>query len=615
MSFFGELNRRNVVRMAVLYVVAGWVVLQIADVLLEPLGLPDWTFRLVLGLLLLGFPFALIFAWVFELTPEGLKRERDIGPGRSVVRQTGNKMNVAIIVLLVLAIAGLVVDRILPERSVGPERGAELERSAGPERVAAPAGEAQAATVQEPVAAEPPAAADEGSIAVLPFVNMSGDPDNEYFSDGLSEELLNTLVRMGGLKVTGRTSSFAFKGQSRDLREIGRLLNVANVLEGSVRKAGNRVRITAQLVKTSDGYHLWSETFDRELDDIFAIQQEIAGQVTQALHVALLGGAPNAPAPVSATRDAQAYEEFLRGLYIWQRNPDDREVLDRARAHFEAALGIDAAYIDGYWGMFQVWDRMNRNGHGAFTESLERMRFYAAELERLAPASDRTLSVTARNALVDYDYQRSAARLEEAVARYPASAIVQGEYAAVLTILGRHGEATAAIDRAAQLDPLSLEVMRWKSFVMHRMGDCDGTEEVMQRAMEIEPAVGRFRYYVAMCLFENTGKLDRALPLAEAEPLHFLRYTALAIFQHVLGDPQKAQQQLDAMVLESGDSAAYQYVQIYAQWGETDNALTWLETAVRIRDPGILQVANDRLFISLRGEPRFQQVPRAAGHL
>jgi TolB-like protein len=597
MSFFGELKRRNVVRMAVLYVVAGWVVLQIADVLFKPLGVPDWTFRLVLGLLLLGFPFALIFAWVFELTPEGLKRERDIDPGRSVVQQTGNKMNVAIIVLLVLAIAGLVVDRVLPERNVGPER------SAGP------ASERQAATVQEP------AAADEGSIAVLPFVNISGDPENEYFSDGLSEELLNTLVRIGGLKVTGRTSSFAFKGENRDLREIGRLLNVANVLEGSVRKAGNRVRITAQLVKTSDGYHLWSETFDRELDDIFAIQQEIAGQVTQALHVALLGGGADAPAPVSATRDARAYEEFLRGLYIWQRNPDDREALDRARAHFEAALDIDSGYVDGYWGMFQVWDRMNRNGHVAFTESLERMRFYAAELERLAPASDRTLSAAARNALVDYDYQRSTARLEEAVARYPASAIVQGEYGNVLTILGRHDEAMAVIDRAARLDPLSLEMMRWKSFVMHRKGDCDGAEQVMRRATDIEPSIGRFRYYVAMCLFETTGKLDRALPLAEAEPLRFLHHTALAIFHHALGNSQEAQRQLDAMLLESGDSAAYQYGQIYAQWGETDKALTWLETAVKIRDPGVLQVANDRLFIPLRGEPRFQQILRDTGFL
>jgi TolB-like protein len=326
MSFFAELKRRNVIRMAVLYIVAGWVVLQIADVLFDPLGLPAWTFRMVLGLLLLGFPLALIFAWVFEMTPEGLKRERDIDRSASVVAHTGRKMNTVIVVLLVVAIAGLVIDRLIPESG---QPAAATTAVAGPDPTAADANAREAA-------------ATDTSIAVLPFVNMSGDPDNEYFSDGLSEELMNTLVRLGGLKVTGRTSSFAFKGQNQDLREIGRLLNVANVLEGSVRKAGNRVRITAQLIKTSDGYHLWSDTFDRELDDIFAIQAEIAEQVSDALQVTLLGGAvADEPKTPSVSHNAQAYEEYLRGMYIWQREPDLRESLDSARSHFEAALALD----------------------------------------------------------------------------------------------------------------------------------------------------------------------------------------------------------------------------------------------------------------------------------
>jgi tetratricopeptide (TPR) repeat protein len=172
-----------------------------------------------------------------------------------------------------------------------------------------------------------------------------------------------------------------------------------------------------------------------------------------------------------------------------------------------------------------------------------------------------------------------------------------------------------AVNRAAQLDPLSLEMMRWKSFVMYSIGDCDGVGEVMHRAMEIEPNVGRFRYYLAMCLFETTGELDRALPLAEAEPLGFMHDTALAIFYHALGDQKKAQQHLDTMFVESADSAAYQYGQVYAQWGETEQALAWLETAVKIRDPGILQAADDRLLKSLRGEPRFQQILRNSNQL
>jgi TolB-like protein/Tfp pilus assembly protein PilF len=600
MSLFNELKRRNVIRMALLYVVAGWVVLQIADVLFDPLGLPDWTFRLVLGLLLLGFPFALIFAWVFEMTPQGLKRERDIDRSSAGIEHAGHKMNILIAVLLVVAIAGLVIDRLIPED------GAPVPPAS--EATGAPAADA-AAPATAPEAGEP-------SVAVLPFVNISGDPENEYFSDGLSEELLNTLVRVGGLKVTGRTSSFAFKGQSLDLREIGRQLNVANVLEGSVRKAGNRVRITAQLVKTSDGYHLWSDTFDRDLDDIFAIQQEIADQVTSALQVTLLGGAPvDKPVVTSGQRDAAAYEEYLRGRYIWQRDPDARESLDRAQAHFEQALSIDPQYADALWGIFQVWDRMNRNGHVPFIDSLEQMRLYAAELERLAPGSDSALMAAARIATVNLDYPLSIAVLEEAAARYPGSADVWAEYAARLNNRRAYDRAIEAINRASQLDPLSLEVMRWKSFILHSIGDCGGVEQVMQRAMELDPDIGRFRYYTAMCIYETTGDAARALPFAEAEPLGFAHNTALAILFHALGDVHRAQEYVDRLLVADGDSASYQYGQIYAQWGDHDTALAWLENALEIRDPGIIQSAGDRLLAPLREDPRFQQILRDAGHI
>jgi serine/threonine-protein kinase len=453
----------------------------------------------------------------------------------------------------------------------------------------------------------------DNSIAVLPFVNMSGDVDNEYFSDGLSEELLNSLVRLGGLKVTGRTSSFAFKGQNQDLREIGRLLNVANLLEGSVRKAGNRVRITVQLVKASDGYHLWSDTFDRELDDIFAIQAEIADRVTQALQVTLMGGEAETQSAISASRNAESYEEYLRGMYIWQRNPDEIETLDRARAHFEQALLIDQQYADGYWGMFLVWDRMNRNGWGPFSDSIVQMQHYAAELNRLAPGSERALSARARNALVGYEFEKAAAYLEETVTRYPGSAPSQMRYASILGILKRYDEAQAAITTAVRLDPLSLPVLRGKAFLLLRLGDCTGLQQVLDRALEIDATVGRFRYLLAMCIYEIKGDANRALPIAEAEPLGFAHDTALAILYHALGDPARARQQLDSMFASYGDSASYQYGQVYAQWGEIDIALAWLENAIKIRDPGIVQSADDGLLDPLRDEPRFRKIIRDIG--
>jgi TolB-like protein len=594
MSFFSELKRRNVVRMGVLYIVVAWVTLQISDVIFDPLGVPPWVFRLLMALLALGFPFALIFSWIFELTPEGLKRERDIDRNQSIVNQTGRRMNTVVVVLLVLAIGGLVANRLIP-RVVTP---GDAETKSASTTLAVE----EAATVQ-----------DENSIAVLPFVNMSGDPDNEYFSDGLSEELLNSLVRLGGLKVTGRTSSFAFKGQNQDLREIGRLLNVANVLEGSVRKAGNRVRITVQLVKASDGYHLWSDTFDRELDDIFAIQAEIADRVTQALQVTLMGGEAETQSAISDSRNAEAYEEYLRGMYIWQRNPDEIETLDRARAHFEQALLIDQQYADGYWGMFLVWDRMNRNGWGPFSDSIVQMQHYAAELNRLAPGSERALSARARNALVGYEFEKTAAYYEETVTRYPGSASSQMRYASILGILKRYDEAQAAITTAVRLDPLSLPVLRGKAFLLLRLGDCTGLQQVLDRALEIDATVGRFRYLLAMCIYEIKGDANRALPIAEAEPLGFAHDTALAILYHALGDPARALQQLDSMFASYGDAASYQYGQIYAQWGEIDLALAWLENAMKIRDPGIIQSGDDGLLDPLRDEPRFRKIIRDIG--
>jgi TolB-like protein len=594
MSFFSELKRRNVVRMGVLYIVVSWLTLQISDVIFDPLGVPSWVFRLLMSLLALGFPFALIFSWIFELTPEGVKRERDIDRSQSTVHETGHRMNTVIVVLLVLAIGGLVANRLIP-RVVTP---GDIEMLSTPETVAVE----EVAIVQN-----------ENSIAVLPFVNMSDDPDNEYFSDGLSEELLNSLVRLGGLKVTGRTSSFAFKGQNQDLREIGRLLNVANVLEGSVRKAGNRVRITVQLVKASDGYHLWSDTFDRELDDIFAIQAEIADRVTQALHVTLMGGEAETQSAISDSRNAEAYEEYLRGMYIWQRNPDEIETLDRARAHFEQALLIDQQYTDGYWGMFLVWDRMNRNGWGPFSDSIVQMQHYAAELNRLAPGSERALSARARNALVGYEFEKTAAYYEETVTRYPGSASSQMRYASILGILKRYDEAQAAITTAVRLDPLSLPVLRGKAFLLLRLGDCTGLQQVLDRALEIDATVGRFRYLLAMCIYEIKGDANRALPIAEAEPLGFAHDTALAILYHALGDPARALQQLDSLFASYGDTASYQYGQIYAQWGEIDIALAWLENAIKIRDPGIVQSADDGLLDPLRDEPRFRKIIRDIG--
>jgi TolB-like protein len=271
LSLFNELKRRNVFKVAIAYIVVAWLVLQVADVVLNNITAPGWVFKVLMLFLAIGFPFAAIFAWAFEMTPEGLKRESEVDRSQSITPQTGKKLNMMITGVLVLALGYFAYDKFV----VSGQRDAALV-------------EATTQAVTEQVATEQLATTPEAvketnkSIAVLPFVNMSDDASNEYFSDGLSEELLNLLAKIPELKVASRSSAFQFKGEKFDLKVVAQKLDVAHVLEGSVRKAGNQVRITAQLIKAEDGYHMWSETYDRSLDNIFAIQDEISAAVVGA---------------------------------------------------------------------------------------------------------------------------------------------------------------------------------------------------------------------------------------------------------------------------------------------------------------------------------------------
>jgi adenylate cyclase len=586
-SLFNELKRRNVIRVGAAYLIVGWLLLQVSETLAPALHLPEWIQSGVAFLLILGFPIALIFAWAFELTPEGLKKEKDVDRSQSITHHTSRKLDFIIIGLMGLALVYFAWDKFF----------------------AAPAVEATQATATPEVGKE-----SDNSIAVLPFVNMSDDPGNEYFSDGLSEELLNALVRIRGLKVTGRTSSFAFKGQNTDLREIGRILNVANVLEGSVRKDENRVRITAQLITTDDGYHLWSETFDRELNDIFAIQAEIAEQVTRALKVALLGSSGEQLTEViGSEHDAEAYEAYLRGMYIFQHNIDSAEGLTLAREHFARALEIDPNYLDAYLGMFKTWDRWHRNGHGPFRESAEQLAAFAEKLEQLAPDSPQSLQANARSATINWDVERANVILQDAVERYPQNPAILARWGGQTVINGEYDSGMAAMRDAIRLDPLSLENLSLLASIQHRAGDCSGARETMNQALELDDRAGRVRYHLAMCIYETTGDAERALAIASNEPLGFMYKTSHAILLYELGDADAAQEQMDSMKADYGDSASYQYGQVYAQWGDIEKALDWLDKAWEIRDPGLLQAGTDALLDPLRDNPRFVRTLEFAG--
>src|SRR5437588_8576255 len=328
-SFFTELKRRNVIRMAGLYLVGAWLLTQVASTVLPMFGAPDWLPRTVVILLAIGFLPALIFSWVFELTPQGLKRDEDVRPEESIAPQTGRRMNRMIIAVLVVALGYFVFDKFV----LTPRREAALA-AARP-------------------AAEPKSAANAKSVAVLAFANLSDDKGSEYFSDGISEELLTVLQKIPGLHVAARTSAFSFKGKNATAQEIGEKLGVAHLVEGSVRKAGDVVRIAARLTQANTGEEQWSENYTRNLKDVFAVQTEIAQTIVEQLRGQLTGGAsnPTTKAEIQAevraavkggTKNVVAHESYLQGRFFANRH--SKKSAREALAAYEHAVQLDPKF-------------------------------------------------------------------------------------------------------------------------------------------------------------------------------------------------------------------------------------------------------------------------------
>ena len=412
-AVWGELKRRNVVRVAVAYAVVSWLILQLTDVLMPLLALPEWVDRLVFLLLVIGFPLALIFAWAFELTPEGLKKEKDVDRAESITQITGRKLDFAIIAVLAVALVFFV----------------------GTHQWGGETGNAEIA---------------DKSIAVLPFVNMSSDPEQEYFSDGIAEELLNVLSKIPGLRVSARTSSFQFKGENLDIIDIGRQLNAGLVLEGSVRKAGPKVRITAQLVDARSGFHLWSETYDRELENIFAVQDEISAAIVMALKEHL-GLEVKAAPRVIAAANTEAYEAYLRGRHlVVQSTPAATE---EAVHEFERALSHDPDYALAHAELAIATVFLIRNSSEAVARA-------APHVER-AMALDPTLAEAhaATGALLwrQLKLEDALTHLRHAVQINPNYVIVYVWMGNLLNFdLGRYDEAFQMRATAMRLDPLSI---------------------------------------------------------------------------------------------------------------------------------------------------------------
>lgn len=399
-NFFAELKRRNVVRMAGLYLVGAWLVVQVAGTILPMFGAPDWLPRTIVILLAIGFVPALIFSWIFELTPQGLKRDEDVPLEQSIGPQTARRMDRLIIVVLVLALGYFCFDKFV----LTPRREAAL-----------------VAAVSLPN--EHKSAIPEKSIAVLPFVNMTSDKENEFFADGLSEEILNSLARIDGMRVVGRTSSFQFKGKSEDLRAIGEKLGAANVLEGSVRREGARARITAQLIRTSDGIHLWSETYDRTLTDTLAVQVDIAEQVASVLNV-VLDDQQRARMRAEGIKNVDAFIAYQKGLKLYAdaHNPAKSHNvmvgLRLAKKEFDRAISLEPGFSQAYFAAADLYDHVLLADDQSQAKRLEAQQAALHYLELAADNShdeQQPLLTLADRQLVSDDWHGLAANIEEAL--------------------------------------------------------------------------------------------------------------------------------------------------------------------------------------------------------
>jgi TolB-like protein len=465
-SLISELKRRNVFRVGTAYAVVAWVVMQVVDIVLPTFDAPRWVNQTLLFLIILGFPFALVLAWAFELTPDGIKPTTEVPAEQSVRAQTGQKMNYLVVGGLAVLLLLVVLDSYVLEDTV-ESNPAVAEQDASETQAIAPA-----VTVVEK------------TIAVLPFVNLSSDAEQEYFSDGLSEEILNRLAQVGELRVTARTSSFSFKGLNEDVRVIGEKLGVRHVLEGSVRKVGKDLRITAQLIDAADGTEVWSRQYDRELNDVFAIQDEIAMAVSETLSVTLDVGVMSRAN--GGTTNLEAYDNYLRAR-VFDRRRGTREDLLQAADYYRNAVMLDPTFIRAWSYLHQELAAWLIYVPDRASEARSEMETITARLTELAPASAYTASIQATQLMDQHRWSEAAKAIAATIAAGgDFRTDVTSADSVLLLNTGRIREAIPNLEKRRLTDPLSLNASYGWQIMMHLAGRDAEAQVEYERGKSLE---------------------------------------------------------------------------------------------------------------------------------
>jgi TolB-like protein/Flp pilus assembly protein TadD len=514
-----------------------------------------------------------------------------VASGKAALPWRRSKATLLAAIAAVVVVVGFVVANRLP-----PKRGAEDGPVPLVPAPSAPAG----ATAFNP----PP-----HSIAVLPFVNLSGDKDQEYFSDGLTEELLNSLAEIEGLQVAARTSAFSFKGQDNDIGTIARKLNVGAVLEGSVRRSAKTIRITAQLINAVTGFHLWSKTYDRDLGDVLKLQTEIATAVAGALKVTLLGDVA-AKVELGGTHNPAAFDAYLRGAKAYSSRRDSKD-LPAAIAAYTEAIRLDPHYALAFAGRSLAFDGV---GSEAETEAAGRENFDKAQADArqaldLAPELAHAHVALAHVSEDTLDFGQANNEYERALALAPGNAEILRESGGFAASMGHFDAGLSALRRALVLDPLaraSHSLLGRALYAARRYEEAIGA---FAEAVSLDPDF-KGTYALRGLSFYGLGDLQSARASCETKPNYWYSQQCLAVVYDKLGRHADAEAELAKIKAALGDSAAYQYATIYAQWGQHAKALEWLETALKLRDPGLVTLKTDRLMDPIREEPRFKAVMR-----
>ncbi len=562
------------IRALVGYGIAAFAVLQIIEPVMHGLHWPDAVLSYVVVALALGFPLVVVLAWIFDVNAGRIERTEPTASPGGAQGLRGVRLALLLVGIGLLAASpGLFYYLVV--------RGG---RSA-------------------------PAPAGGPSIAILPLTNLSSDKEQEYFSDGLAEELLNLLANVPGLRVAARTSAFAFKGKNEDVVEIAQKLHVATVLEGSVRRSGDQIRITTQLISATDGYHLWSETYDRKLTDVFAVQDEIARAIVGALKLKLL------QAPSSKDRrtaNPEAYNQYLLGRQFYLRN--NAEDFRRAMQAYRKAVELDPAYAPAWAGLANAtfWAANEEESAAAIAAGFKQSRVAAEKAVALAPdLPDGFLARGGGRAAMQSDWAGAGEDLQRALALAPENADVLFTYAtAFLRPTGRLAEAAATLRKATEIDPLNN--LSWKELgrTLVFLGELGPARKALNRSLEISPAQSSTAFIICLSLLLE-GRPAEALAVSQHPTTELFRLVGAALANHDLGHAKESQLLLDEMIAKNADGGAYQIAEVYAWRGEKDRAFEWLERARAQHDGGLVYLKADPALRGLRGDPRWGPLLKA----